>query len=289
MFTQNSLSQNRRIIDVHFHTRSAGDYGETPPPNPITGKQPEAQTNDAIYKSNVALLIKYNVVKAICSGSLKRNLDFITKDPSRFISSLEYPDHKNNSLPDTITFKKLCEEKKIAVFGELALQYEGENLTNKKYEPYLAICEKYGIPVAVHTGIAAPNTPYTCCPKFRIEEGRPLLLEPILIKHPKLKIQMMHMGFPFLEETKALMYVYPQVYVDVSAIDWLVPKEDFYSYLKSLINSGFDTRIMYGSDQMIWEDAIPLSIKNIEDAPFLSDSQKDNIFYNNAVKFFNIK
>lgn len=289
LFTQNSLSQNRKIIDVHFHTRSAGDYGETPPPNPITGKRPEAQTNDAIYKSNVAFLIKHNVVKAICSGSLKRNLDFITKDPSRFISSLEYPDHQNNSLPDTLVFKKLCEENKIAVFGELGLQYEGENLTNKKYEPYLAICEKYGIPVAVHTGIAGPNTPYGCCPKFRIEEGRPLLLEPVLIKHPKLKIQMMHMGFPFLEETKALMYVYPQVYVDVSAIDWLVPKEDFYSYLKSLINSGFDTRIMYGSDQMIWEDAIPLSIKNVEDAPFLSDSQKDNIFYNNAAKFFNIK
>jgi predicted TIM-barrel fold metal-dependent hydrolase len=289
LFTQNSLSQSRKIIDVHFHTRSAGDYGEIPPPNPITGKQPEAQTNDAIYKSNVSLLIKYNVVKAICSGSLKRNLDFITKDPSRFISSLEYPDHQNNSLPDTITFKRLCKEKKIAVFGELALQYEGENLNDKKYEPYLAICEKYGIPVAIHTGIAAPNTPYTCCPKFRIEEGRPLLLEPILIKYPKLKIQMMHMGFPFLEETKALMYVYPQVYVDVSAIDWLVPKEDFYSYLKSLINSGFDTRIMYGSDQMIWEDAIPLSIKNVEEAPFLSDSQKDNIFYNNAAKFFDIK
>lgn len=289
LFFQSITSQNRKIIDVHFHTRSAGDYGKIPPANPVTGKLPDAQTNDIILDSNLALLKKYNVVKAICSGTLKRNADYIAKDPSRFLSSLEYPDHQNNALPDTITFKKLCEEHKIAVFGELGLQYDGENLNSKKYEPYLAICERFGIPVAIHTGIAAPNTPYTCCPNFRIEEGRPLLIEPVLLKHPKLKIQLMHMGFPFLEETKALMYVFPQVYVDVSAINWLVPKEEFYAYLKSLIIAGFDSRIMYGSDQMIWEDAIPLTIKTIEDAPFLNETQKDKIFYKNASKFFNIQ
>ncbi|MFV8328492.1 amidohydrolase family protein [Flavobacterium sp. ZS1P14] len=289
LFSQNIFSQKRKIIDVHFHTRSAGDYGASIPPNPITGKLPNAQSNDEIYNSNIALLRKYNVVKAICSGTLQINSDYIVKDPSRFISSLEYPDHQNNHLPDTITFKKLYEENKFAVFGELGLQYDGENLSESRFQPYLAICERLGIPVAIHTGIAAPKTPYTCCPNFRIESGRPLLIEPILNKYPKLKIQLMHMGFPFLEETKALMYVYPQVYVDISAIDWLVPKEEFYSYLKSLITAGFDNRIMYGSDQMIWEDAIPLSIKNIENAPFLNKTQKDNIFYNNAARFFNIK
>ena len=99
----------------------------------------------------------------------------------------------------------------------------------------------------------------------------------------------MHMGFPFLEETKAILNVYPQVYVDISAIDWLVPKEEFYYYLKSLMVAGFGKRIMYGSDQMIWEDAIPLSIKTVEGASFLSVKQKEDIFYNNAALFFNIK
>ncbi|KAF2327345.1 amidohydrolase family protein [Flavobacterium daemonense] len=289
LFFQSAISQNRKIIDVHFHTRSAGDYGKIPPPNPITGKAPKADNNDMILNSNLELLRKYNVVKAICSGTLKRNADFISKDPSRFISSLEYPDHQNNALPDTLAFKKLCEEHKISAFGELGLQYEGELLNDKKYEPYLAICEKFGIPVAIHTGIAGPNTPYTCCPNFRIEAGKPLLLEPVLLKHPKLKIQLMHMGFPFLEDTKALMVVFPQVYVDISAVDWLVPKEEFYSYLKALITAGFEDRIMYGSDQMIWEDGIPLSIKNVEEAPFLNDAQKDKIFYKNASGFFNIQ
>lgn len=173
--------------------------------------------------------------------------------------------------------------------GELALQYEGLTLADPQFSPYLSICERLGIPVAVHTGEAAPNTPYTCCPKFTIESGRPLLIEPVLKKYPKLKVQLMHMGFPFLEETKALLNVYPQLYVDLSAIDWLVPKEEFYNYLKALITAGFEKRIMYGSDQMIWEDAIPISIERIENASFLTNKQKDDIFYNNAKRFFQLE
>ncbi|WP_374445293.1 amidohydrolase family protein [Epilithonimonas sp.] len=283
-------SQTRKIIDVHFHTRSAGDYGTTPPPNPASGRLPHASSNEEIYSSNLVLLKKYNIVKAICSGTIARNTDFITNDPVRFLSSLEFPDHQNNPLPDTLTFKKMAIEKKFIAFGELGLQYEGKTLADPEYAPYLAICEQLGIPVLLHTGEAAPNTPYMpCCPRFRINSGRPLHIEPVLIKYPKLKVMLMHMGFPFLEETKAVLNVYPQVSVDISVIDWAVPTQEFYDYLKALIVAGFEKRIMYGSDQMIWEDAIELSVKKVEKAPFLSKKQKDDIFYNNAAKFFGIK
>ena len=99
----------------------------------------------------------------------------------------------------------------------------------------------------------------------------------------------MHMGYPYLQETKAILNVYPQVYADIAAINWLRPVADFYNYLKSLIDAGFGKRLMYGSDQMAWEDAISLSIENLEKAPFLSEAQKQDIFYNNAVRFYNIK
>lgn len=282
-------AQARKIIDVHFHTRSAGDYGVPPPPNPITGKAPAAGTNAAILTNNLKLLKKYHVVKAICSGTLLRNADFISQDPARFISSLEYPDHQNNALPDTVTFKKLIQDKKFIVFGELGLQYEGQTLDDPQFEPYLKICEAYGIPVAVHTGLGPPEIPYHGSPKFTIAAGNPLTLEPVLKRHPKLKLQMMHMGYPFLQETKAILSMYPQVHADISVIDWVAPKEEFYTYMKALITAGFQSRLMYGSDQMIWEDAIPLSIKNVEECPFLSEKQKQAIFYNNSARFFGIK
>ena len=114
-------------------------------------------------------------------------------------------------------------------------------------------------------------------------------MEDVLVMHPKLKVQLMHMGYPYLEETKAILNVYPQVNVDVAVVDWRIPTTEFYNYLKALIDAGLEKRIMYGSDEMIWPDALDLSIKNIENAPFLNEEQKQDIFYNNAAKFFNIQ
>jgi hypothetical protein len=42
---------------------------------------------------------------------------------------------------------------------------------------------------------------------------------------------------------------------------------------------------MWGSDQMVWPRAIEVAIETIENAPFLSEEQKRDIFYNNAARF----
>ncbi len=99
----------------------------------------------------------------------------------------------------------------------------------------------------------------------------------------------MHAGWPFIEETKAILYMYPQVNVDVAVINWALPVKEFHNYLEQLVVAGFSKRIMYGSDQMVWKDALKISIDNIESAIFLTAQQKDDIFYNNAKKFFGIQ
>lgn len=279
----------RKIIDVHFHAHLSTDYGKIPPPNPVTGKIPKWKNDKDVIDQMLTTLKANNVVKAIACGSLATIKEFQLADAERIIPALDYPDSQNNPLPDTASFIRYFLEKKFYVFGELALQYEGKTLADPELDPYLAICERMGIPVALHTGMGPPNTPYNCCPKFRAHLGNPLLIEEVLIKYPKMKIQLMHLGFPWLQETKAILNVYPQVYADIAAIDWIRPVADFYSYFKSLVDAGYGKRIMYGSDQMAWEDAIPLSIKNVENAPFLTEEQKQDIFYNNAARFYNIK
>jgi len=281
--------QQRKIIDVHFHARQFRDYGQTPAPNPKTGKIPTWKNDKEVIDAMLATLKLNNVVKVIACGSLTTVRNFQMADSGRIIPALNYPDVQNNPLPDTASFIRDFLEKKFIVFGELGLQYVGKTLGDPELEPYLAICERMGIPVALHTGMSFPNTTYTCCPKFRTHLGNPLLIEEVLVKHPKMKIQLMHLGFPWLQETKAIMNVYPQVYADIAAIDWTRPLPEFYSYLQSFLDGGFGKRIMYGSDQMAWEDAIPLSIINIENAPFLTEEQKQDIFYNNASKFYGIK
>jgi predicted TIM-barrel fold metal-dependent hydrolase len=46
---------------------------------------------------------------------------------------------------------------------------------------------------------------------------------------------------------------------------------------------------MFGSGQMVWPDAIDAAIEGVNGAKFLTESQKRDIFYNNAVRFFRLK
>jgi uncharacterized protein len=155
-------------------------------------------------------------------------------------------------------------------------------------EPYWKLAEELDIPVGLHTGLAPPRTPYRCCPKFRNSLGNPALLEEVLIGHPKLRVYLMHAGYPYLQETIAIMHMYPQVYADLAAIDWLRPREAFHEYLRALVREGFGKRLMFGSDQMVWPEGIGMAIEGIESARFLTDEQKRDIFYNNAVRFLRL-
>lgn len=88
---------------------------------------------------------------------------------------------------------------------------------------------------------------------------------------------------------QAILHVYPQVYVDVAVINWAIPRPEFHEYLRALIRAGFEQRIMFGSDQMFWPEAIGMAVEGVDSASFLTRSQKRDIFYNNAARFFRLQ
>jgi hypothetical protein len=47
-------------------------------------------------------------------------------------------------------------------------------------------------------------------------------------------------------------------------------------------------RIMFGTDQMIWPETVGMSIEAIESATFLTEEQKQDIFFNNAADFLKL-
>ena len=124
--------------------------------------------------------------------------------------------------------------------------------------------------------------------QYRAEAGRPLLLENRLVEFPDLRVYIMHAGWPLLDETIALMHNHPQVYADLCWINYFIPREEFYYYLKRLVNAGLGDRLMFGSDAGVWPDIIGLSIEAIEEADFLTERQKQDIFYNNAARFLRL-
>ena len=91
-----------------------------------------------------------------------------------------------------------------------------------------------------------------------------------------------------IDDMVAMLYAHPQLYVDVGIIVYAFPRAEFYRYLQRLFEAGFGRRIMFGSDQMIWPQAIEKAIESIEAAPFLTADQKRDIFYNNANRFLRL-
>jgi hypothetical protein len=73
--------------------------------------------------------------------------------------------------------------------------------------------------------------------------------------------------------------------VDISVIDWYLPLEEFHKYLRRLVEAGFAERMLFGSDEMIWPDAIKLAIDGDNSADFLSPKQPLDIWYHNAARF----
>ena len=176
------------------------------------------------------------------------------------------------------------------MLGEVTAEYAGATLSDPRYEPYLALAEEMDIPVALHTGTGPPGISYDeCCRGFRVALGNPILIEDALNRHPKLRVSLMHAGWPFLQETIAILFEYPQVYADVGAADWLLPRAEFHAYLGALMRAGFGKKIMFGSDQMYWPEGLGLAVEGIESAPFLTPAEKRDIFYNNAVRFLKLE
>jgi predicted TIM-barrel fold metal-dependent hydrolase len=284
---QTILNKNLPIIDMHMHAFPAEYMGELSIANPVTGKPSGVASDDELMIATLTEMHRYNIIKAVVSGPLDIVHRWKSKEPKLIIGGVHFDEL--TLLPDVEQLRQLYITSQLGVLGELAAQYVGLILSDTLFEPYLALAEELDIPVGVHTGLGPQGTPYTCCPKFRVTYGNPILIEEVLIKFPKLRLYLMHGGWPYLEETKAIMAVYPQVYADLAVINWIIPRNEFHEYLRELIQAGLGKRLMFGSDQMVWPEAIGLAIEGIESAAFLSQEQKRDIFYNNAAHFLKLK
>lgn len=98
----------------------------------------------------------------------------------------------------------------------------------------------------------------------------------------------MHAGYPFLDDLLTLMFTHPQDYVEVSMLNNVEPRAEFYRFLRAVVDHGYGNRVMFGSDQMVWPGLIEPAIRSIEQASFLTAKQKRDIFYNNAARFLRL-
>ncbi|HVE69768.1 MAG TPA: amidohydrolase family protein [Thermoanaerobaculia bacterium] len=301
------------VIDMHLHAEAIASYG--PPPVAICApyvnwpahdpadadgtyamrfvKEPNCEkplwsptTDEALMKDTLAALERRNVY-AVTSGSLASVTRWRNAAPSRILPAIVFGLPYKDRLP-VAAVREMIVKKQIVVFGEVTNQYFGFAPDHPDFEPYLALLEEHDIPLAIHLGPGPPGTPLLGMREYKAALHNPMALEPVLRKHPKLRVYAMHAGWPMIDEMIAMMYVYPHLHVDVAILAYAFPPAEFYRYLDRLVTAGFGKRILYGSDQMVWPQAIEISIRRIEEAPNLTAEQKRDILYNNAARFLRL-
>jgi len=278
-----ALAQSQPVIDVHVHS---------------TNSTPQ----QALERMKL-LNIRFMVVSSLASDlpawrdALKTN---------QFAPGLVIPcDHgkapytgrqcydNNAEFPDVDWLRKELKAGNLRALAEFETEYVGISPSDSRMEPYWALAEEFDVPVGIHMGPGPPGVAYQTStipvksPNYRMTMGDPLLLEDVLLKHQRLRLYVMHAGWPRLEPMIALLYMHPGVYVDLAALQSpaVVSRSEYYSYLRRLIDAGFSKRIMFGSD---FPDQAAAGIEAIRNADFLTAEQKSDILCGNAARFLKL-
>ncbi len=270
------------IIDMHIHayTQNGGMFGLTHPPT-LRGETYEGVKNmEEHQKTTMAKFREHNIVKAVVTDGQAWHE--------------EYPDMIliGGAYKEVDTLRQQYNMGKLQAIAEMAPFYNGILADDPSQMPYFELAQELDIPVGFHIFPGGPNYGIHLMPEMlggmRTYNANPLQLEKALVEYPNLKIYIMHGGWPYVEDIKALMYAHPNVYVDIAVTNWILPQEEFNNYLKSLFDAGFGNRIMYGTDQMVWPDVISVGIESVNNADFLTLDQKEDIFFDNAAEFLEL-
>lgn len=281
------LHAQSKVIDMHIHSYTAEHFQYVPKdPSGVVG----APNDTAHFNATYAAFKKYHIEKAVVSGNLQSVENWVAKDSDHRIIRGFAIDAPTDFGMDSVQFEQLVKDGKIQVFGEVGTYYSGTTLADAAWQPYLRICEKYDIPVAVHMGGGPPGATYTWSPKARLALGDPFLVEDVLVRYPKLRVYLMHAGEYFHEHALRLMGYYQNLYVDIAVLLWVEPNDQRYAreFLQHAKEAGYLNRVMYGTDQMVWPYAIKKSIDYLNSLPFLTAKDKEDIFYNNAKRFLRL-
>jgi len=304
------------IIDMHLHARRAGPIGpdapalcappttmprwdnarplaqglsqdERPCAHPL---QPSA-SGEQVMRGTLAVMERRNVI-GMASGEPEDIARWRAAAPERIVAGL---DLRIVPRPPSARFQARSPEEVRAlhaagafeVLGEVMAQYEGVAPDDARLGPYWALAEELEIPVAIHLGPGSAGAPYEGG-AYRARNSSALGLEEVLVRHPRLRVYIMHAGYPLIDDLLALLFAHPQVYVDIAAIVATEPRPAFHRFLQRIVEAGHGDRVMFGTDQGIWPELIEVAIRTIEQAPFLSARQKRDILYNNAARFLRL-
>ena len=281
------------VIDVHVHTPHVPLHPDT------------VDRTMEWLRERLAVMDSLNVRRAVLNGVPALLYPWHEQAPDRFIPALFFPCENGRDpnygyrcyesgedFPEVGRVHDALQAGRIEALGEVTAQYLGIAPTDPRLEPYFELAEEHDVPVFIHMVAGPPSAAYeegpapVRSPNYSASAGNPMKLEEVLSRHRDLRVAVMHAGWPMLSEMVTMLQLHPNVYVDTGILQYMLPRAEYYRYLRRLVTAGFGKRIMFGSDG--GPELLREGIAAIREAEFLTEEQKQDILCDNAARFLRL-
>jgi len=204
---------------------------------------------------------------------------FVKSHPERFIGfTAVHPDRQSTANLERI-------DRAVNTFGLRGIKLNpasGFYPNDERLYPIYKKASVLGLPVVIHMGVKPPSE------GSRLKYCHPIYIDDIAVDFPDLKLVIAHAAYPWVEDLIMAGLYAPNVSVDISTLNQI---EDVLGYpvvlptLQKLVQSLGAARVVFGSDGIFNMEAI---ISSVRKADFLTDSDRDLIFYKNAQKLLSL-
>ncbi len=117
--------------------------------------------------------------------------------------------------------------------------YQNVHPADPRFVALMQRAEALEIPVLIHQGT-------TFCENVSLELANPVLLQPLALQFPRLRMVIAHMGHPWVAETMVLIRKHRHLYSDISAL-YYRPWQ-FYNALVTAMEYGVFDKLLFATD-----------------------------------------
>lgn len=204
----------------------------------------------------------------------------VEMDPTFFIGFASVdPRNDNAAIILTDAFERL-KLSGLKINTAKLKMYPNDERLMKLYE----ICDKYQKPIIFHAGVSLEANTIS---KF----AHPMEFEEVANRFPKVKMCLAHFGWPWVNETAALLVKYENVFANTAMMYMDSPKDLFEKVFKQdlgkyWLDHNFADKVMFGSDS---PRIRPVRSKRGLDALEMEESTRRKVYHDNAVRFLGLE
>ena len=152
---------------------------------------------------------------------------------------------------------------------------------DERLVPLYDLCRKYHKPIIFHAGFCLENNALA-------KYARPMEFEEVALRWPEVNLCLAHFGWPWVQETAALLLKYPNLYANTALMNFDGPYQLFAKVFKQdmgeyWLDHNLADKVMFGSDS---PRIRPVRSKRGLDSVEMLPETREKIYWKNAMRFF---